>query len=102
MSVARADLVGAGARRVALATTGIVGAIYVLIAIAVVLIVTHNLTSNIDGTLSQWLTAMASDRQTVARGFPGPHGGPRIGDAPVLWWMWHPDGNFSDSSAEAK
>jgi signal transduction histidine kinase len=86
---------------VALAATGIVAALYLLIAIAVVLIVSHNLTSNIDGTLSKWLTSMAADRQTVTRGFPGPLGGPHIGDAPVLWWMWHPDGNFSDSSAEA-
>ena len=86
----------------ALAATGIVAALYLLIAVAVVLIVTHNLSSNIDGTLSQWLTSMAADRQTVTRGFQ-PHGGPppRFGDAPVLWWMYHPDGNFSDSSTEA-
>ena len=101
----RVDLVRAGAQRVALATTGIVAALYVLIAVAVVLIVSHNLTSNVDGTLSNWLTSMAADRQTVSRGFPGPHGGPggpRLGDAPVLWWMWHPDGNYADSSTEAQ
>src|SRR5438477_8768797 len=92
LSTARVDLVRSGAQRVALAATGIVAALYLLIAVAVVLIVTHNLTSNVDGTLSQWLTSMAADRQTVTRGFPGPHGGPRIGDAPVLWWMWHPMG----------
>ena len=101
LSTARVDLVRSGAQRVALAATGIVAALYLLIAIAVVLIVSHNLTSNIDGTLSQWLTSMAKDRQTVTRGFPGPGGGPHFGDAPVLWWMYHPDGNFSDSSAEA-
>jgi len=103
--VARVDLVRTGAQRVALAATGIVAALYVLIAVAVVLIVSHNLTSNVDGTLSRWLTSMAADRQTVTRGFPGPNrgpGGPRLGDAPVLWWMWHPDGNFSDSSTEAQ
>jgi signal transduction histidine kinase len=100
--MARVDLVRSGAQRVALAATGIVAALYLLIAVAVVLIVTHNLTSNVDGTLSTWLTSMAADRQTVTRGFPGPHGGPRLGDAPVLWWMWHPDGNFSDSSTEAQ
>ena len=101
----RVDLVRAGAERVALATTGIVAALYVLIAAAVVLVVSHNLTANVDGTLSNWLTSMAADRQTVARGFPGPHGGPggpRLGDAPVLWWMWHPDGNYADSSTEAQ
>ena len=100
--MARADLVRSGAQRVALAATGIVAALYLLIAVAVVLIVTHNLTSNVDGTLSTWLTSMAADRQTVTRGFPGPRGGPHLGDAPVLWWMWHPDGNFSDSSLEAQ
>jgi signal transduction histidine kinase len=100
--MARVDLVRSGAQRVALAATGIVAALYLLIAVAVVLIVSHNLTSNVDGTLSKWLTSMAADRQTVTRGFPGPHGGPRLGDAPVLWWMWHPDGNFSDSSTEAQ
>src|SRR5437868_10292810 len=103
--MARVDLVRAGAQRVALAATGIVAALYVLIAVAVVLIVSHNLTSNVDGTLSRWLTSKAADRQTVTRGFPGPNrgpGGPRLGDAPVLWWMWHPDGNFSDSSTEAQ
>src|SRR5437868_177746 len=103
--MARVDLVRAGAQRVALAATGIVAALYVLIAVAVVLFRSHNLTSNVDGTLSRWLTSMAADRQTVTRGFPGPNrgpGGPRLGDAPVLWWMWHPDGNFSDSSTEAQ
>jgi len=101
LSAARVDLVRSGAQRVALAATGIVAALYLLIAVAVLLIVTHNLSSNIDGTLSQWLTSMAQDRQTVTRGFQ-PHGGPpHFGDAPVLWWMYHPDGNFSDSSAEA-
>src|SRR5438445_612190 len=103
--MARVDLVRAGAQRVALAATGIVAALYVLIAVAVVLIVSHNLTSNVDGTLSRWLTSMAADRQTVSRGFPVPNrgpGGPRRGDSPVLWWMWHSDGNFSDSSTEAQ
>ena len=100
--MARVDLVRSGAQRVALAATGIVAALYLLIAVTVVLIVTHNLTSNVDGTLSTWLTSMAADRKTVTRGFPGPHGGPQLGDAPVLWWMWHPDGNFSDSSVEAQ
>src|SRR5205823_13048815 len=82
LSMARVDLVRAGAQRVALAATGIVAALYVLIAVAVVLIVSHNLTSNVDGTLSRWLTSMAADRQTVTRGFPGPNrgpGGPRLG-----------------------
>jgi signal transduction histidine kinase len=86
---------------VALAATGIVAALYLLIAVAVVLIVTHNLTSNIDATVSQWLDSMAAQRAAVGQGFPGPRGGPHF-EAPVLWWMYHPDGNYADSSTDAK
>jgi signal transduction histidine kinase len=100
LSTARVDLVRSGAQRVALAATGIVAALYLLIAVAVVLIVTHNLTSNIDTTLSKWLSAMAAQRGGPTRGYQGPAGGPRF-DAPVLWWTFHPDGNYADSSAEA-
>ncbi len=96
----RVDLARSGAQRVALAATGIVAALYLVIAVAVVLIVTHNLTSNVDTTLSQWLTAMAKQRGGPTRGYQGPPGGPRF-DAPVLWWTFHPDGNYADSSAEA-
>ena len=99
--MARVDLVAAGARRVALATMGIVAAIYILIAVSVVLIVTHNLTSNVDATLSNWLSSMAASRAGVSRGFPGPPGGPKF-EAPVLWWMYHPDGNYADSSQDAQ
>jgi signal transduction histidine kinase len=101
LSTARVDLVRSGAQRVALAATGIVAVLYLLIAVAVLLIVSHNLTSNIDGTLSQWLSSMAAQRAAPSQGFPGPRGGPRF-DAPVLWWMYHPDGNYADSSPEAK
>jgi signal transduction histidine kinase len=96
----RVDLARSGAQRVALAATGIVAALYLVIAVAVVLIVTHNLTANVDATLSQWLTAMATQRGGPTRGYQGPPGGPRF-DAPVLWWAFHPDGNYADSSAEA-
>jgi len=100
LSTARVDLVRSGAQRVALAATGIVAALYLLIAVAVLLIVTHNLTSNIDTTLSKWLSGMAAQRGGPTRGYQGPAGGPRF-DAPVLWWTFHPDGNYADSSAEA-
>src|SRR5947209_17214775 len=100
LSSARVDLVRSGAQRVALAATGIVAALYVLIAVAVVLIVTHNLTSNVDSTLSSWLTSMAKARGGPTRGYQGPPGAQRF-DAPVLWWTFHPDGNYADSSAEA-
>jgi signal transduction histidine kinase len=98
--MARVDLVRSGAQRVALAATAIVAGLYLLIAVAVVLIVSHNLTANVDGTLSKWLTAMATQRGGPSRGYQGPPGGPRF-DAPVLWWTFHPDGNYADSSMEA-
>jgi two-component system sensor histidine kinase CiaH len=99
--MARVDLVRSGAQRVALAATAIVAALYLLIAVAVVLIVTHNLTSNVDSTLSSWLSSMAKQRGGPTRGNPGgPPGGQRF-DAPVLWWTFHPDGNYADGSAEA-
>src|SRR2546428_4165093 len=100
LSMARVDLVRSGAQRVALAATGIVAGLYLLIAVGVVLIVTHNLTSNVDATLSSWLTSMAKQRGGPTRGNPGGPPGPRF-DAPVLWWTFHPDGNYADSSAEA-
>src|SRR3981081_2290912 len=101
LSTARVDLVRSGAQRVALAATGIVAALYLLIAVGVGLIVTHNLTSNVDTTLSSWLNSMAKQRGGPTRGNPGgPPGGPRF-DGPVLWWTFHPDGNYADSSSEA-
>ena len=100
MSTTRVDLVRSGAQRVALAATGIVAAVYLLIAVGVVLIVTHNLTSNVDGTLSSWLNSMAKARGGPTRGYPGPPGATHF-DAPVLWWTFHPDGNYADSSIEA-
>src|SRR3979409_1436695 len=84
LSTARVDLVRSGAQRVALAATGIVAALYLLIAIAVVLIVTHNLTSNIDGTLSTWLTSMAKQRATPTRHHHTPPR-PQRPHAPLLW-----------------
>src|SRR5438067_11242305 len=100
LSTPRVDLVRSGAQRVALAATGIVGGLYLLIAVAAVLLVTHNLTSNVDGPLSKWLTSMDANRPQVSRGYPCAPGGPRF-EAPVLWWMYHPDGNYADSSREA-
>src|SRR5260370_10889805 len=43
---------------------------------------------------------MAKARGGPTRGYPGPPGQTRF-DAPVLWWRFHPDGNYADSSAEA-
>src|SRR2546423_6158392 len=93
LSTARVDLVRSGAQRVALAATGIVAALYLLIAVAVVLIVTHNLTSNVDTTLSSWLTSMAKQRGGPSRRYQRPPGRPRF-DAPAPWRDLHPRGNY--------
>jgi signal transduction histidine kinase len=95
--------VGSGARRVALVATGIVAGLYLLISVASVLITTHNLTASIDDTLSQSLTSLASQRggPRPGDGFTAPPGAPRFG-APVLWWMFHPDGNFDNRSPDAQ
>lgn len=94
MSPARVDLARAGARRVAMAATGIVSGLYLLIAVAAVGIVTHNLTASIDSTLSQSLSTLAAQRQPPGSGFKGPPGEPRFA-APVLLWTFHPDGNYA-------
>lgn len=88
----------------ALAATGIVAVLYVLIGVSVLLIVTHNLTARIDDQLAASLRVMAADRSGSGRppgGFKGPPGAPPFG-APVLIWAFHPDGNYDTVSPEAK
>jgi signal transduction histidine kinase len=97
---ARIDLVHAGARRVALVATAIVAGAYLLVAAAVVLIVSHNLTAGIDDLLLRSLSSMSSQPVGRPGGFHGPPGEPKFG-APVLWWKFHPDGNYADRSADA-
>ena len=77
--------------------------LYLLISVASVLITTHNLISNIDDTLAKSLTALASQRgdPRPGDGFTGPPGQPRF-DAPVLLWMFHPDGNYDSRSLDAQ
>ena len=101
MRVGRGDLVLTGARRVALATAAIVAVLYLLIAIAVVLIVTRNLTSRIDGQLAASLQSLQQSRAgRPGEGFNRPPGAPPFGP-PVLWWTFHPDGNYDTTSPEA-
>ena len=99
MSAAGRDLVRAGARRVALLATGIVAGVYLLIAIAVVLIVTHNLTASIDDVLSQALATYSLQRSGPRGPLGPPRGGPQFG-APVLYWVWHPDGGYVERSSQ--
>jgi signal transduction histidine kinase len=83
--------------RVALAATGIVGAAYLMVAIAVVLTVTNNLTAQIDQRLTSQLSHWT--------GTPGPgpsDGGPGGGGGgdrpfgpPTLSWRIDPSGTVS-------
>jgi signal transduction histidine kinase len=87
VSLNRVDLVGTGARRVALAATGIVGAMYLLIAVAVVLIVTHNLVANIDSQISSTATAEAAQHSPAHESDFGPPPGKQTQfGAPLLCW----------------
>ena len=103
MSLEAADLVGGGARRVALATAGIVAAVYLVIAVAVLAIVTHNLTAGIDDNLAQSLQVMQANRSgPPGSGFGGRPPREAPFGAPVLWWAYHPDGNYDNASADAQ
>jgi len=81
-------------------TTGIVAGLYLVIAGAAVLIVTHNLTAAIDNTLSTSLTSLAEQRSHPGPGFGGPPGEAPFG-APVLLWTFHPDGNYDTRNSAA-
>ena len=81
-------------------TTGIIAGLYLVIAGAAVLIVTHNLTAAIDNTLSTSLTSLAEQRSHPGPGFGGPPGEAPFG-APVLLWTFHPDGNYDTRNSAA-
>lgn len=87
--------------RVALAATAIVGLVYLLIAVAVVLIVTTDLTRQIDAGLTE-----ALDR--VGRQPPPPSGQPFDAPPPrrpfgpeLLLWTVSPDGTVAATNSEA-
>ena len=78
-----------------------VGAAYLLVAVAVVLIVTRNLTSQLDADLADTLRHVATepDHQGGPGGFESPPRTPF--DRPVITWTIHADGTVSTSSASA-
>jgi len=90
--------------RVALAATAIVGIAYVVVALAVVLLATRNLTAQIDENLASTLAQIS--RGDVARP-PGGDGGfdappPRVPfGAPVIVWTQHPDGTVTCNRPDA-
>ena len=89
--------------RVALAATAIVGVAYVIVALAVVLLATRNLTAQIDENLASTLAQIS--RGDVGRppgggGFDAPP--PRVPfGAPVIVWTQHPDGTVTCNRPDA-
>jgi signal transduction histidine kinase len=84
--------------RVALATSAIVGVAYLAIAIAVGVIITNNLTAQIDSNLSQALRHIADQAPDPDRGF-GPPPPDRPFGSPVLVWTVHANGDISSINA---
>ena len=89
--------------RVALAATSIVAVAYLVVALAVVLLATRNLTAQIDENLSSTLAQIS--RGDVGRppgggGFDAPP--PRVPfGAPVIVWTQHPDGSVTCNRPDA-
>jgi len=87
--------------RVALAATAVVGAAYVLVAVAVVLIVSRNLTSRLDSDLQATLRHVASEPDHPGGpgggGFEPPPSGP-LGQKLITWTI-HADGTQSSTDS---
>jgi signal transduction histidine kinase len=90
MSVVRETSVRGRAIRVALASTGLVAIAYLLVAIGVVVLVTGNLTSQIDGRLASFLASSRISADGGDEGGTPPTGGLGADDRPfgpptLLW-----------------
>jgi len=86
--------------RVALAATAVVGVSYLLVAIAVVAIVSRDLTSQLDGRLTASLSRIAQEPPPPAGGFGAPPPERPFG-APVIVWTVHSDGGVTTNTAGA-
>jgi two-component system, OmpR family, sensor histidine kinase CiaH len=78
--------------RVALATTAIVGVMYLVIGLAVVAIVSSGLTREIDRRLAESLDHIEHGPPPSGPGFEAPPGGPKSA-TPLLVWTIRPDGS---------
>ena len=96
--------VGAASIRVALAATAVVGAAYLLVAVAVVLIVTRNLTSQLDADLQSHASPHRDASQIIragpAAGSSRPHRPPRTDR--VITWTIHADGTRQFQQPDAR
>ena len=86
--------------RVALATTAIVAAAYLVICIAVVAIVSSALTRDIDQRLGDSLAHIGGEPPPPDHGYDAPPGGPKFGPQ-LLVWTIHPDGSVSSNTTDA-
>jgi two-component system sensor histidine kinase CiaH len=86
--------------RVALAATAIVGLVYLVVAVAVVALVTKNLTDQVDTRLSEYVAHNFREPAPGGGKFePGP--GDRPYEAPILVWGIQTDGTIFTSSNAA-
>src|SRR5207237_8321201 len=90
---------GAASRRVALAATAVVLAVYLVIAPGVVVIAQPSLTSQIDDRLQASLRHITSEPpHPVGHGFDAPPGGPPGGrplGPPLIVWTEHSGGTVT-------
>ncbi len=86
--------------RVALATTAIVAAAYLVICVAVVAIVSSALTRDIDQRLADSLAHIGGEPPPPDHGYDAPPGGPKFGPQ-LLVWTIHPDGSVSSNTTDA-
>lgn len=101
MSTPQMHRVRAASARVALITTAIVAAVYLVIAVVVVFIVTRNLTSDVDARLVTALTRITTEpRRITGTTFSPPPGGPRFGP-PLLIWTVSADGVVTTNDTTA-
>ncbi len=90
--------------RVALVATAVVGAAYLVVAVAVVFLVGRNMTADIDGqlrgTLDGFTRFAGPDRPPPNGNFDAPT--PRVPfGAPIIVWTIHADGDVSSNRSDA-
>ncbi len=103
MTAQRPQLVRAASVRVALVAAGLVAAVYLLIAVAVVVIVTRNLTSQIDEHLAGSLAEAVSHPFPTEGGVGEPEADPGRRFGPVLlFWTVRADGTVIASQSDAQ
>jgi two-component system sensor histidine kinase CiaH len=87
----RLERVNVASLRVALISTGLVAAVYAIVAMAVVVFVTNNLTAQVDGRLATSLATYEHypPRFNTANGV-GDTGEGALSSPPLVWWVFPP------------